>query len=329
MPKRTPPANAVQLAEALDVRLTREAERSYRAFLELLWPVLEPHTPFRPGPHIDFLCEMLEQVCAGRVMQVVINIPPRYGKSYLVSVFFPVWWWLHEPGHRFLCVSHSDALAERHALLRRQLIEAHEFQRRWGTRVQLRRDQRSKRHLQNTQGGVLHATSVGAGVTGFGGHVVILDDPHTPDEVETPVQRQRVHDMYRATLATRHDDKHRAVTLLAMQRLHADDLAARLPMEGATHLCLPAFAPARQTLHFPRSGRTWVRRPDDVLWPAHESRAQLLAQQQRMGSRRFTEQYQTTGRPVAQRSRSTRRRGAHDKALQPRLFNKFPTQLAN
>jgi hypothetical protein len=44
-----------------------------------------------------------------------------------------------------------------------------------------------------------------------------------------------------------------------MQRLHTQDLAARCLELGFAHVCLPATAPTRTTIVFPRSGHTRVR----------------------------------------------------------------------
>ena len=76
------------LQEAL---LIRQADRSLRAFIEQAWPLLEPATPFLPSWHIDLIAEYLEAVTAGAITRLVINIPPRYGKSLIVSVCWPAW----------------------------------------------------------------------------------------------------------------------------------------------------------------------------------------------------------------------------------------------
>ncbi len=71
--------------------LVRRATQSLRTFVEWAWPVLEPATPFQPNWHIDLLCEYLEGITAGDIRRLVINVPPRIGKSLPVAVLWPCW----------------------------------------------------------------------------------------------------------------------------------------------------------------------------------------------------------------------------------------------
>ena len=131
-------------AELQDELLTRQAARSLRAFVEQAWPVLEPTTPFLPNWHIDLVCEHLEAITAGETTRLLINLPPRYMKSLLVSVFWPVWEWIASPSRRWICVSYSDALSLKLSLDRRTLVQSEWYQARWGHTVQLSSDQNVK-----------------------------------------------------------------------------------------------------------------------------------------------------------------------------------------
>src|SRR6516165_657264 len=106
----TPSERARELAALQDEQLTRLARQSLATFVELVWPILEPGTPFRSNWHIDLVCEYLQAVSLGQINRLVINMPPRYGKSILVSVLWPVWEWIQHPTRRWLFVSHSEAL---------------------------------------------------------------------------------------------------------------------------------------------------------------------------------------------------------------------------
>jgi hypothetical protein len=160
--------------------LKRRATQSLRAFVEWAWPILEPKTRFQANWHIYLLVEYLEAVSAGEIRRLVINIPPRYGKSLLVSVLWPCWEWIREPSKRWLFVSYTEALASRHSLDRRRLLTDGSYQRYWGEIVRLTRDQQTKTAFENNRRGMMVATSVGGSVTGMGGNRLILDDPHNP-----------------------------------------------------------------------------------------------------------------------------------------------------
>src|ERR1017187_374552 len=90
------------------------SRRSLRTFIEAAWPIVEP-TPFVLGWHIDAVCEHLEAVTRGQIRRLLITIPPRFGKSNLVSVFWPVWTWASRPEARWLYASYAESLAVRDA----------------------------------------------------------------------------------------------------------------------------------------------------------------------------------------------------------------------
>jgi predicted phage terminase large subunit-like protein len=272
--------------------LARKSMGSLRLFVEVAWPILEPATPFLPNWHIDYVCEYLEAVTAGDVRRLVINMPPRYGKSLLVSVLWPCWELAQRPSTRWLFVSYAESLAGRLSLDRRRLLTSDWYQYHWGHQVRLTRDQNAKREFHTTRRGVMLATSVGGSVTGKGGGRIVIDDPHNPMQAESDLQRAHAIDFYTQTLSTRLDNPRRDAIVLVMQRLHVLDLSAECLEHGFEHLCLPARAPTRMTVRFPRSEREVVREPDTPLWPEREGLPQLDRQLEVLGSRGFSAQYQ-------------------------------------
>jgi predicted phage terminase large subunit-like protein len=275
-----------------DEMLLRRVTQSLRLFVEWAWPILEPATPFQPNWHIDVICEYLEAITHGDIRRLVINIPPRYGKSLLVSVLWPCWEWALRPSTRWLFVSYTESLSSRHSLDRRRLLGSEWYQRKWGHVVRLTKDQSAKVEFHNTRRGVMLATSVGGSITGKGGNRLILDDPHSPTQAESDAQRAHAVDFFNHTLSTRLDNPAKDAVVLVMQRLHTADLTARCLELGYQHLCLPAIAPTRTPIIFPRSGVTHVREADSVLWPERESRTQLAERRDVLGSYGFAGQYQ-------------------------------------
>lgn len=284
----------LQIQNAL---LKVQAQDSLRAFVEQAWPILEPAVPFVSNWHIDYIAEHLEAVTAGEISRLLINVPPRSMKSILVSVLWPVWEWVRQPTGRWIFVSYADALASKHSLDRRTVITSDWFQTRWGHRVQLAADQNVKSEFQNTERGVMVATSVGASVTGKGGSRIIVDDPHNPSQAESDVQRDAAVTFFRTTLSTRLDNQKTGAIVVVMQRLHERDLAATCLDLGYTHISLPAEAEVPTRLVFPRSGRVFTREPGDLLCPAREDRTELDHLKRVLGSAAYAGQYQQ--RPTA------------------------------
>src|SRR5262245_50821746 len=282
----------VQLVALQDEQVRRKITRSLRAFVEWAWPILEPATAFQPNWHLDLICEYLEAVTAGEIHRLVINLPPRYGKSLLVSVCWPCWEWIQRPSTRWVFVSYAETLASLHSVTRRRLLLSDAYQRYWGTHVRLTRDQHTKLEFHNTRRGAMVATSIGGSITGKGGNRIVIDDPHNPTEAESDPQRAHALDSFSQTLSTRLDDKAHDAIVLVMQRLHTQDLSGLCLGHGFTHLCLPALAPTRTRIVFPRSQRIVVREMDEPLWPAREGADQLAVQRGLLGTYGFAGQYQ-------------------------------------
>ena len=69
----------------------RIADALYRvnfgAFAYAAYEVVHPHEPLCPNWHIDCICHHLAAMEAGRLpARLIVNLPPRSLKSYLVSV---------------------------------------------------------------------------------------------------------------------------------------------------------------------------------------------------------------------------------------------------
>src|ERR671931_689926 len=95
----------------LQAAKTISEEASLADYLVSAWPVIEPHRAFLRNWHHDLAAEYLECVTAGEIRRLIINVPPRYSKSVLVSVLWPTWVWTRRPETRWTFASYSSALA--------------------------------------------------------------------------------------------------------------------------------------------------------------------------------------------------------------------------
>lgn len=175
--------------------------RSLSAFVRAAWPVLEPGTEFLANWHIDLIAEYLEAVTRGEVTRLVINMPPRYMKSLMVSVFWPCWEWTIRPETRWMFASYSKDLSTKHSVDRRQVIESEWYAERWGKTVRLSDDANLKTEFMNTRRGVMVATSVGGSATGKGGDRVVCLSPDT--KVSTDLGRIPIGDVVERRLPVR------------------------------------------------------------------------------------------------------------------------------
>jgi predicted phage terminase large subunit-like protein len=278
--------------------LKRRAEQSLRCYVEQAWSILEPEVPFLSNWHIDYLVEHLEAVTAGQITRLLINLPPRYMKSLLVSVFWPTWEWIQAPHRRWLFTSYAESLSSKHSMDRRAILQSSWYQDRWGDRVTLASDQNVKHEFQNTRRGHMIATSIGGSATGKGGDRIVVDDPHNPMQAESDLQREAALTYFSRTLSTRLDNKNDGAIVVVMQRLHERDLSALCLDLGFTHVCLAAEAEAPARFVFPRSQRVYNRAQGDVLWPEREGPAVLATQKVALGSTAYAGQYQQRPAPA-------------------------------
>ena len=215
-------------------------ERSLREFVEDAWPYAVPSAKFEGNWHIDAICEHLEALWRLDIKNLLINIPPRFGKSNLSCVLFPAWVWLQDPHVRMLFSSYSQTLSTRDSLATRQLIESSWYQRNWGDRFTIARDQNEKTRFENTVKGYRLATSVGGANTGEGGDIIVCDDPHNVQEVESDIERQKAVRWWNEVMSTRGNDPRTARRLVIAQRAHFADLSGDIIEKGNyVHLNLP------------------------------------------------------------------------------------------
>jgi predicted phage terminase large subunit-like protein len=131
-------------------------------------------------------------------------------------------------------------------------------------------------------------------MTGMGGDVFIVDDPLKPEDAMSEVKRTAVNYWFGGTLTSRPDNKDKGIIIVAMQRLHLDDLTG-YETTGWDHLELPAIAITPQKIPI-GNGRYHSRKVGEVLNPAFESEASLNEQRDLMGPAKFSAQYQQ--RPI-------------------------------
>lgn len=285
-----PSADAIEASIAAD---------SLEDYVQQAWPVLEPKTTYLSNWHIGLLCEYLTAVLLGQVTRLIINEPPRYMKSLLVSVMWPTWAWIKAPHLRWLFASYSLNLSIKHSVDRRDVLRSPWYRARWGDRFRLAEDANLKSEFQNTAKGAMVALSVGGGTgLGKGADVLVVDDPVNPKQAHSDVLREAANRYFDQTLMTRLNDKERGAVVVVMQRLHERDLTGHLLADGGwTHLCLPAEAERHTMIHFPLSGETRVREAGEVLWPDREGLPQLAELKTRLGTTGYAGQYQQRPSP--------------------------------
>jgi len=203
------------------------------------WHLIEPATPLKWNWHLEAICLHLQAVTEGKIRKLIINVPPRTGKSSIVSVLWPCWEWTRNPAIRSMFASYAQNLSFRDSVRRRLIIESEWFQKRW-PHVTLSTDQNVKHEFQNTSLGFMVATSVGGTVTGRGGDRLVLDDPNDATQMESEVQRESTLTWFDLQWSTRGNDPNSYAEVIIQQRTHESDITGHALRQGGwVHLKLP------------------------------------------------------------------------------------------
>lgn len=282
-----------------------DCEDSLYTFLQYAWRWVDP-TPFVPGWPLEAICEHLEAVVDGEIKRLVINIPPRMGKSTVASVCFPAWVWAQReispvsgPGVPLLHASYALSLAMRDSVKCRRLIESPWYQKLWGDRFQLVGDQNAKARFANDKKGERMITAVEAKVTGEGGQIIIVDDPNAANEVLSAATIESTNEWWDGTMSTRLNDAKTGAFVVIQQRLGEDDLTGHIldTDSGWTHLCLPmGFDPDRSF----KSSIGWEdprTERGQLLWPERFSQNQVDDLTRRLGPWKASGQLQQSPEP--------------------------------
>jgi len=242
-----------------DIVLRVKLLHDFLFFTRWYFKVLTGHR-FQVAPHHVKIAEALTRVVKGEVNRLIINIPPRYGKTELAVKMFIAWIIANNPRAKSIHLSYSDELALDNSSAIRELVKHEEYQRLFPTA--LKTDSDSKKKWYTAAGGGLYATAAGGAITGFGaglldrvfdgtespadgfGGAIIIDDPLKPDDAFSEARRNQVNRRFNNTIASRTNSPDTPIIVI-MQRLHEDDMTGYLLGGGSGEdwelLCLPAI----------------------------------------------------------------------------------------
>ncbi len=244
-----------------------------------------------PGNHIEAMVHCLEQLASGAIRKLIVTLPPRHGKSELVSGAFPAWVLGNDPTSKLTIVSYGSELSASLFNNVRTIIRDDRYQQLF-PEVSIRKGQDRADHFVTAGGGGVRATSKAGAMTGLGTHFLIVDDFHKANESMSAVERDNAIETFRTTFFNRFDNLNDSRIVIVMQRIHENDLVGwALRSGGWHHLNLPAFAVQDEDISLPRE-RTWHRAKGEVLAPYLISAEELARKKSEMGERAFGAQFQ-------------------------------------
>jgi len=244
------------------------ARADFGVFVLLTFGVLHPGQSLVPAQYVDLIVEVLTGASTSEPKRVIINLPPGYMKSLLVSVMYTAWRLGRNPSERIICISYGDDLTHELSRKTRKLMLSELYWRIFPNTVV---DRKAEDAITTTKGGQRYATSVGSDIAGFRADLIVIDDPMQPAEAASELAKQKLRDWYDGVVAQRLLDQTTGVIILVMHRLAPDDLTATFVETSEWfHLTLPLIAEQEEIVEDDRGRVIFHRRPGD---PLNETRA--------------------------------------------------------
>jgi len=250
---------------------------------------------YAPVRHHRVIAAALEEVEKGKIKRLIINCPPRHGKSQLTSRLFPAWYIGRHPANSIIQASYNERFAWDFGREVRQIIEdstyRQVFQNIWLESASVDR-------IETADGGKLFFVGRGGSITGRGANGLVIDDP-IKDRVEADsvTTRNKIWEWYTQTVKSRLLSSDGWIVII-QTRWHEDDLVGRItdkmnPNYNAAEakkwriIDLPALAMDNDPLG---------RKRGEALWPARFP-AQYLEEMREGDSRGFQALYQGSPTP--------------------------------
>lgn len=225
--------------------------------------------------HIVTLSDKLMRLERDEIDRLIIEMPPRHGKSELANIKFIPWFLGRNPHKRVLMISNSTTRAQSFSRRARNVFD--EFAPRV-FRESIAADSSAVGHwdVENKRGGVV-AVGAGAFISGTGADLLVIDDAiASVEQAYSKQARDNLWDWYTHEARTRLHPHGKIVIINT--RWHADDMCGRLIKQDAENwqrITMPA-----------------INENNEALWPQRYDLASLQQIKNVVGARAWSALYQ-------------------------------------
>lgn len=275
-------AEIYKIVEELEAR--KRAEACYKDLIEFC-KLMQPD--YKVGKHHRMLADLLMEIEQGKEYdnegnelpetgkdRICVNIPPRHGKSQLVSIYFPAWFLGRNPDKKVMMVSHTTDLAVDFGRKVRNLIGTDEYKQVFPN-VSLAIDSKSAGRWNTNMGGEYYACGIGSSIAGRGAHLLLVDDPHSEQDVLNGNFEvfDKAYEWFTYGARTRLMPGGRVAII--QTRWHLDDLTGRVVRDMAHNdqadkyeiVEFPAILEIEQEVEDPETDKTISKLIEKPLWP--------------------------------------------------------------
>jgi predicted phage terminase large subunit-like protein len=249
---------------ARQLLMLREVESSFLGFVRGLYP------NFKFAPFHLKLIDVLDRLEKGTlvhpdtgkpVRRVLINMPPRHGKTFLATTLFPVYYMARKPHRKVMSVSYNGELAKTFGRSVREHAKE-PLVRQAFPNFKMAEDSQAADLWRTTENGAYFGVGVGGTTTGRAANLLITDDPiKARAEAESLTYRNNIWSYYISALITRKEpeiDGTPPIEIMIHTRWHPDDPAGRIQeleewAEGEwLHINMPSISTVETDERIPR-----------------------------------------------------------------------------
>lgn len=292
-----------KIASARRLKKAIECRTSFVDFVKYTMPDADDpenidESMFKDAKHHRALAKVLEKVEKGHIPRLIVSMPPRHGKSELVSRRFVPWVQGKDPYRNVIFATYNEDFAKDFGADVRNIMTLPQYKHVFPS-FGLRKGGASKSRIQTTSGGMSVFVGRGGSITGRGGDFVILDDPIKDSlEANSPTLREQLWQWFTQVLMTRLMTATASIVIV-QTRWHEDDLIGRLTDPTNPHYS-PEEAAKWKIINLPALAEdddTLGRKKGELLWPERFD-MEFMEAQRRLDPRGFSALYQ--GRPTAE-----------------------------
>lgn len=232
--------------------------------------------------HLLYIDDVLDRVERGELKRVIIELPPRHGKTEKATIRQTSYRLELRPSLRVIIAAYNAKFAQKLSRKIRRIVRG---------RVELSDDRNAAEDWETAEGGGVRALGAGEGTAGLPADLLLIDDPiKNRKQANSKAFRDSLWEWITEDLLTRLEPN--AAVVLTMTRRHEDDPVGRiLASEEAndwTVIKLPALAEENDPLG---------RRPGEALCPDRYDE-EALKKIRRGNERMFASLYQQRPAPA-------------------------------
>jgi len=236
-----------------------------------------------PAKHLSYISVKVAQAIAKGNGRIIVSMPPRHGKSSLLSTWTPVWALEHFPSSQIMVTSYGADLSQDFGREIRNILQSNQQQ----LKSQIKKDSNRVAKFETDSGGSVTSIGMSGAITGRGADILLVDDYIKElKEALSPTFRDQIWNWFVTVAMTRLEPG--ASVIIVATRWHSDDLIGRI---------LKRFPKDWEYIRFPglaEPNDPLGRAVGDPLFPERISKQSLIENKALLGTVYFNALYQQT-----------------------------------